>query len=344
MSESRTSETMTAVCRTPSFGVELRRVPAPHAEAGYLVIDVSASAINSGDKAWIGGAFPPGLAPESLYDVCGVSGVGRVLEIGDGVPPEFDGKKVAFYRSLRFGGRIVGTWCEYARMHHLHCIILPEDVDDEAWSGSLVNAITPYAFLEQVLSEGHEAVLATAGTSATGRAMLGLCQVRGVPLISIVRNDAGKQRLKELGGARVLARSDPDFDVQLKKLTGELNVTAVLEGVGGELIPRVARALPRGSTIYLYGLLGEDTFSLSTSLVLMSGLTVRGFGNFKSSTVTDPERLSAALRALGQLANMPHFETRVGKRFRPEEIEDAMAYSSHDAKGKAVLRFSPDVT
>jgi NADPH:quinone reductase len=76
----------------------------------------------------------------------------------------------------------------------------------------------------------------------------------------------------------------------------------------------------------------------------MRGLTITGFGNFTSATVTNPERLSAALHELGQLAKMTHFATQVGKRFRPEEIEDAMTYSPHHARDKAVLRFSPDVT
>jgi NADPH:quinone reductase-like Zn-dependent oxidoreductase len=52
---------------------------------------------------------------------------------------------------------MIGTWCEYAHMHYLDCVILPDDAVPEEYAGSVVNAITPYAFLQQVSTEGHKA-------------------------------------------------------------------------------------------------------------------------------------------------------------------------------------------
>ena len=51
----------------------------------------------------------------------------------------------------------------------------------------------------------------------------------------------------------------------------------MFNGVGGELISRVARVLLRGSSIYTYGFLGGDTpLSIHTSIILMKGLTIKG--------------------------------------------------------------------
>lgn len=331
-------EEMKAICLKTDHGVELKKVSAPEkAEPGHLLIKMLACAINSGDKAWIAGAFPPGFAPESQHRICGVSGAGKVMDIGGGVPQDYQGKNVAIYRSLRFSDNMVGTWSEYAQMHYHHCVILPENVTPEEYSGSLVNSITPYVFFKQITKEGHKGIICTAGTSATGRAMLGVCLANKVPIISIVRNEEAKKRLEKLDATNVLVQDDPDFEIQLEKLSNELNTTAVFDGVGGELISKVAKALPRGSSIYAYGFLGDDKpLCIHTSVVLMKGLTIRGFGNFTSETVQDPKKLEEALKDLREIISMPHFKTKVGKIFKLEEINAAMQYSS-DSGGKAVL-------
>jgi len=78
------SEEMRAVCITSGNGVELKKVPVPtRTEPRHLVIKILACGINPGDKAFIGGAFPPGSIPVSLHDICGVSGAGKVIEVGD---------------------------------------------------------------------------------------------------------------------------------------------------------------------------------------------------------------------------------------------------------------------
>lgn len=331
-------EEMNAVCLTPDHGVKLKKVPVPKkAEPRHLVLKMEVCAINPGDKAFIAGAFPPGSIPVSLHDICGVSGAGKVIDIGDGVPQKHKGKNVAVYKSLKFSDNIVGTWSEYAHMHYQHCVILPDNVNMEEYSGSLVNSITPYAFLKQITEEGHKGIICTAGNSATGCAMLGICLANNVPIISIVRNDKAKKQLKELDAPNILVQSETDFDTKLENLSNQIHATAIFDGVGGELISRVGKILPRGSSIYTYGFLGGDTpLCIHTSIILFKGLTIKGFGNFTSETVQDPKKLEEALNDLSEIIARPHFKTKVGKLFKLEEINDAMQFSS-DNGSKAVI-------
>ena len=331
-------KTMKAICLNKSRKLKLCDVPFPSkAGPGHLIIEMKACGINSGDKAFIAGAFAPGTIPVSQYDICGVSGSGKVMKIGDGVPQRYKGKNVAIYKSLKFSDHIVGTWSEYAHMHYHHCVILPDNVSMEEYSGSLVNSITPYAFLKQISSEGHKGIICTAGTAATGLAMLGICLANNVPIISIVRSKKAKKQLEELDASHVLDQSDQNFDSRLEELSIQLNATAVFDGVGGDLISRVAKVLPRGSSIYAYGFLGGNkSLLIHTRFVLMKNLTIKGFGNFTSETVQDPEKLETALNDLGKIINRPYFKTKVGKTFKPEEIDKAMKFSSADG-GKAVI-------
>src|SRR5262245_26344850 len=104
--------------------LELKDVPQPEkAAAECLLIKMQASGVNSGDKLFIAGAFPRGI-PSSKYNIAGVSGVGKVIETGPGVPDYYKGKNVTIYRSLKYSEETIGTWSEYAHLHYLNCAVL----------------------------------------------------------------------------------------------------------------------------------------------------------------------------------------------------------------------------
>ncbi len=311
----------------------LQDVPEPkNVSSGHLLIKMLACGINSGDKLFIAGAFPRGI-PASRYAIAGVSGVGTVIAAGKGVPENYVGKNVAVYRSLKISEHTVGTWSEYAHLHFLNCAVIPDSVKIEAYAGSLVNIITPYAFLKQAISDGHSGILCTAGNSATGKAMLGICLFNKFPIVSIVRNEKGKQELKSLGATNILVQQDEGFKEGLKEISERLNTTAIFDGVGGKLLTGIIDKIPLNSTIYSYGFLDSETaFSFSTKL-LMRGTIIKGFSNFRTQTVLDEKKLAAALNDISAIINMPHFITKTAKKFTFEEADEALAFSSSDGKG-----------
>lgn len=327
---------MKAICLTANNGVQLQHITRPtRAAQGHLLIKMEACGINAGDLALIGGAFPKGSIPVSLYDICGVSGVGTVMETGDGVASTYKGKKVAIYRSLKFDENIIGTWCETAHLPVEHCVILP-DVNMEEYAGSLVNIITPYAFLKQITEEGHKGIICTAGISATGIAMLGICVANNFPIISIVRTQDAKNNLVALGARNVIVQTDADFKQQLKGLSQQVSATAIFDGVGGAILNEMVDVLPFNSTIYCYGYLGGKTPLTIHTSILMKGITFKGFGNFRTKTVQDPQLLQKALTDIASIIDMPHFKTNAGKKFSFEEVDAALSFSSANG-GKAVL-------
>lgn len=318
--------------------LEVQEVPKPQkAEPGHLIVKIEASTINSGDKFFLKYPAPPGTV-KSLYDIRGVSGAGAVLIAGDNVPAEFQGKNVAFYRQLKYSENIVGAWSEFAQVHYLDCVILPGNTVAEDYSGSVVNVITPYAFLKQVTSEGHKGIISTAGNSATGIALLGFCLAYDFPLISVVRNENGKKELLAFGAKNVVVQSDTNFDQQLTNLAFELSATAIFDGVGGQILNRMLPLIPRGSVIHSYGYIGDSIpFSFHTSMLAVKNITIKPFANTSTETVKDSNKLAEALKEIGQLIHQPHFKTKIGQRFKLEEINEAISYVSGNG-GKAVLK------
>jgi NADPH:quinone reductase-like Zn-dependent oxidoreductase len=327
---------MRAIIRSEN-GLEIESVPRPaKTEAGHLLIKMECCAINPGDQAFIKSPLPPGSVI-SLYDIYGVSGVGEVMAIGANVPEIYKGKRVTMYRSLRPSDHMIGTWCEYAHMHYLDCAIIPDGASPEEYAGSMVNIITPYAFLQQVMEEGHKGIISTAGTSATGIAMVGICRHFDFPLISIVRSEEGKAELEKLGAENVLAQNAPDFANVLSKKANELQATAIFDGVGGGMLNKIIEAIPPFSTIFSYGYLGDNIpLTVHLRTLAAKGLIIRPFANFRTKTVQNPVNLEKAINEISRFIHQPHFKTRIGKKFTLEEIQEALSFSSKEGK-KAIL-------
>jgi len=325
-----------AICVKPDRSLEVRDVPMPTAPpADHMLINIEACAINHGDKAFL--KIPPMTAAIRAHDVWGASAVGRVVALGKDVPTAYAGKRVAIYRSLRPTPDTIGLWCERAQVHPLCCLILPEEADPIAYSGSLVNVITAYAFLEQAADEGHRAVTVTAGNSATGNALAALARKRNIPVIHLARSASARDELKQQHAEHILVTNEPGFDEEFGRLSQRLSATAVFDGIGGEMVGRLAPHLPLNSTFYFYGFLGGGVPSLiSTNLFMAKNLTMKRFSNFESATVKQSKRLEAALTELhGQIAS-PSFQTRVGEKFAFDRIEAAMQFEAVPG-AKAVL-------
>lgn len=327
---------MKAIILNGINNIELKDVPQPEkATREHLLIKMQACGINSGDKLFIAGTFPKGI-PKSKYNIAGVSGVGKVIETGQDVPEYYRNKNVVMYRSLRYSDETLGTWSEYAHLHYLNCAVLPDETNIEVYSGSLVNIITPYAFLKQVQTEGHKAMICTAGNSATGIAMLGLCLQNKFPIISIVRSENSKKEQEALGATNVLVQSDKNFKQHFHQLAEQLNATVVFDGVGGATLSGIIDVLPFNTTIYSYGFLDKETPLSFKTTTLMRGVIIRGFSNFRTATVQDPANLEKALRDISNMVHLPYFKTKTGRHFPFEEANEAIKFSSADGR-KAIL-------
>jgi NADPH2:quinone reductase len=321
---------MKAICVTPDRVLELRDIPMPtEPPPGYLLVDIEACAINHGDKTFLKAPqVAGGKLDARVHDVWGASASGRVVAVGPGAPLAYAGSQVAIYRGLQRDLPVLGLWCERAQVPYRTCLPLPQRLSTKEYSGSLVNVMTAYAFLEQAVAEGHAGVIATAGNSVTGLALAALARRRRIPAIFLVRTPAAKAELQRRGIEHVIVNQE-GFLGELADLAARLGATAVFDGVGGALVTSIAPTLAINSTIYIYGLLaGAAPISLPSVLFLMKNLTLKRFSNFESSTVRDPEKLATALLGLQSCIDDPLFKTRVGQEFRLDQFDAAMSYET----------------
>ena len=329
---------MKAVCVTETRELEVSDVSTPpEASGGHLLIEIEASAINHGDKAFLARPATTAGLNSSLYDIWGASAAGKVLSVGPAVPAGYVGRKVAVYRSLTPSAQTVGLWSERAVVPFTSCVILPEELSAMDYSGSLVNVITAHAFLETMAAEGHTGAIVTVGASATGLALGALARQKNIPVLNLVRSQQASEQLRAMHLEHVLVTSDGGFDAKLEQLAEELKTTAVFDGVGGALITRIAPCLPRNATVWFYGFLaGLVPVSVSSATFMTKNLTMKPFSNFNSATVRDTAKLQEALEYLHTQIADPLFRTKIGKVFRLDQIREAMAYET-ELGAKAVL-------
>lgn len=180
---------MKAVIVNESRQLEVCELPAPEAiPSGHILVDVAAAGINHGDKIFLTSPTITSGLNTSQHNIWGASASGKVRAIAPDVPAEFAGKNVALYRSLSPSPHTVGLWSEQALVPFTSAVILPDDAPVEEYSGSLVNAITALAFLEDMAADGQKGVVVTAGSSATGLAMAALAKEKKVPAIFLARS------------------------------------------------------------------------------------------------------------------------------------------------------------
>jgi NADPH2:quinone reductase len=329
---------MKAVCVTETRELEVREVSTPtEAPSGHLLIEIEAAAINHGDKTFLARPATTAGLNTSRYDIWGASAAGTVLSAGPEVPIGYVGRKVAVYRSLTPSAQTVGLWSERAVVPFTSCVILPEELSVIDYSGSLVNVITAHAFLETIAAEGHTGVIVTVGASATGLAVAALAREKQIPVLFLVRSQHAREQLRALHLEHMLVPSDDDFDTKFEQLAEEHKTTAVFDGVGGELITRIAPHLPRNSTVWFYGFLaGATPVSIPSLTFMAKNLTMKTFSNFNSATVRDTAKLREALGYLHTQIADPLFRTKAGKTFRFDQIREAMAYETQPG-AKAVL-------
>lgn len=330
---------MKAVCITSERKLEVRNIPTPKTvQPGHLLVDMDGSAITHGDKFFLTAALPGGAPTATIeHDIYGANGAGRVIAIGEGVPSHYAGKQVAIYRGLRRTAVSTGLWCDRAQVHHASALILPDGARARDYCGSLVNIVTAYAFLADVVAGRHKGIVVTAANSATGNVMASLAQIWATPAIFLARTDARRDELMERGVQHVLSTQDEQFQNKLRTLAETIRATAVFDGIGGELLTNLLPALPVDTAIYVYGFLdGPKAISLTAAHLLGRNMSLQRFSNTMSPTVRDEQRLAAALAAIGPLICETMFKTRIGKEFSFDQIDAAMAYS-REGGGRAVL-------
>ena len=110
-------------------------------------------------------------------------------------------------------------------MPAMMCVPLPEGAAAKEGASLFVNPMTAQGFINTMRAEGHEGLVHTAAASNLGQMLAKLCVKEGIPLVAIVRSDAQKKILTDLGITHVLDSTKDGFMPSLVDALAETGAT-----------------------------------------------------------------------------------------------------------------------
>ncbi|WP_271300033.1 NAD(P)H-quinone oxidoreductase [Sphingomonas sp. CV7422] len=234
---SEVPETMQAIDPEAHGGPEVLRLverPVPRPAAGEVLIRVAAAGVNRPDVLQRKGNYPP---PPGAPSILGLEIAGTVAAVGPDVDPALLGQRVC---ALLAGG----GYAEYAVAPAGQCLPVPDGLEMVEAAAIPETLFTVWTNLfERAFATEGDSVLLHGGTSGIGTMAIALANLFGLTIIVTAGSDAKCARALELGATHAINYRTEDFVERVKAITGGKGVTAVIDMVGGDYVPRNLQCL-----------------------------------------------------------------------------------------------------
>ncbi len=299
---------------------------------GEVLIEVLAAPINPSDVLTLTGDY--GILPP-LPAVGGMEGVGKVVQLGEGV------------ENLSMGQRVLlsgtnGTWTTHLIANANALMPLPDDLDVQQQAMMTVNPPTAHLLLSEFVDlQRGDWVIQNAANSAVGGYLNQIARKRGIRTINVVRRESAVQPLLDAGGEVVLVDGN-DLHKRVAEAIGDGTVRLAIDAVGGAATERLARTVVNGGTVVNYGLLSGEPCQLSGVSLVFRDLTLRGFWLAKWYRDASAEQRGAVFAKLGQMLAEGSLFARIQASYGIDEIKTAVAAAAAGGREGKILLIPKD--
>jgi NADPH2:quinone reductase len=303
--------------------------PVPAVRRGEVLIKVAAAGINRPDCLQRAGAYPP---PPGASDLPGLEIAGTIAALGEDVSQWQTGDAVC---ALTPGG----GYAEYCVAPAGHCLPVPRGLTPVEAASLPETFFTVWinVFERARLAPG-ETLLVQSGGSGIGVTAIQLARAFGHRVFATAGGADKCAQCEALGAERCVDYKTEDFVAAIKRLTGGKGVDVVLDGVGGDYVPRELQCLAPDGRLSLIGFLGGQTATLNLTDILIRRLTITG-STLRPRTVEYKTAVANTLREkvwpLIEAGRIRPAIYRVVPLARADEAHALMESSAH--VGKIVL-------
>ncbi|MFJ6675426.1 zinc-binding dehydrogenase [Actinosynnema sp. NPDC091369] len=276
----------------PAENLRHEQTPDPEPGAGQVRIAVSAAGVHLLDtsirRGEHGGPFPlPELPMTPGREVAGV-----VTALGEGVDAHWLGKRVVAHLGQASGGYAEQAAANAASLHEL-----PDHVSDDAAVAMIGTGRTAVGVLRVAELTPDDVVLVTSAAGGLGSLFVQEAKAVGARVVGVA-STAKLDLVRRLGADVVADYTRPGWE------DGIGEVTAVLDGVGGEAGRKALELLGVGGRILLFGWTAGEPTRIETADLYRLGITasvVVGPRMMKGTTLRGLEELSLRALADGRL-------------------------------------------
>lgn len=325
-----------------AYRLVLTEVPRPDAGAQEVLVRVRATSLNRRDVYMLSGQYGPGGSVDGGIPLS--DGAGEVIAAGEGVTRFAVGDRVAGIFFERWidgppgpetaasarGGGPGGMLSEVIVTHEDGLVAIPEHLSYEEAATLPCAGVTAWngLFTRGGLEAGDFVLLeGTGGVSLFG---LLLSAAAGAKPIITSSKDEKLERAKELGAfGTANYRTNPEWQTEVRELTGGRGVDQVLEVGGRDTLGRALEALAFGGHIALIGGLTGFGGALPVGNLM--------FINASASGIYVGSR--EHFEAMNAFISEHEIRPLIDRVFEFEEAPDAFEYmTSGDFMGKIVIR------
>ena len=263
-----------------------RPAPGP----GDVLIRTNAVSLNYRDRAIIDGSYP---VPMKFPMIPTSDLAGEVIAVGEQVSRLHPGDPVvSVYKPFwldgvpsqkadhqNLGGPLAGVLAEYVVLPESGALTYPSYLTPKEASTLPIAAVTAWVglFARGQLRSGQTVLVQ--GSGGVALMALQLAVAHGARVIAISRSAGKAARLKELGASEVIDTTrKPDWEQEVRRLTGGIGVDHVVEVLGGDQLQRSIAASAWGGHIAVIGFMDQQKATISVPSVLGAAIRIQGIG------------------------------------------------------------------
>lgn len=317
--------------------------PEPKPGRGQVLVRLHAASLNYRDLLIVNGLYPFAVNPGGLIPLS--DGAGEIVAVGPQVRRFKGGERVAgiFSQSwlggeqvsdawhTSLGGAIDGVLTEYQVFDEDGLVTLPDHLSYEAAATLPCAAVTAWNALYGLKPLRAGETVLTLGTGGVSIFAIQFARAAGARVIATSSSDDKLAKARSLGAHETINyRAHPDWEQEVRRLTGGSGVDHVVEIGGTGTLQRSIASTRAGGHIGLIGLLAQGS-AIDPLAILGGSCTVRGV------MVGSREMFEAMNRVIA----LHRIEPVVDRVFAFGEAKAALAYLAQGAHvGKVVVRIA----
>jgi mitochondrial enoyl-[acyl-carrier protein] reductase / trans-2-enoyl-CoA reductase len=294
-----------------------------------VLVRVQLAPVGPADIGTFWGRYPR-QDPESV--VPGIEAIGVVEAVGVDVTDIETGDRVLVLA--------VDTWSEQLLLKRAQVARVSKDGDILQQFTLKSNGSTAALLLSSFVDLLPGDWIAQNGANSTvGQYIVQIARARGFRTINIVRNRAGADQVRRLGGD-VVVIDGPEAANEIQAATESANVRLAVDCISGEASTSMADILGQRGTLVVYGGLSGQAVQVRPLQLITKDIGVRGFWITRWFLEAPNGQVQELIDELDAMASHGSLVTEVASLHKLADIKTALRKASDGGRnGKVVLDF-----
>ncbi len=223
--------------------LELKDIKISDPKSGEVLIKQVAIGLN-----YIDTYHRSGLYPVPLPSGIGLEGAGIIQKVGTDCDGFKEGDKVAYAAAP------IGSYATH-RIYPIKSLVkVPEGIDLEIVAAIMTKGLTTFYLLHKTYeAKSNQIVLFHAAAGGVGQIFCQWAKSLGCTVIGTVGSDEKKEIAKEYGCSHVINYNKDDFQKEVMKITNNVGLPVVYDGVGKITMEKSLMCLKMRGTFVSFG-------------------------------------------------------------------------------------------